>query len=186
MAQKILLITGDGGESYEALYARHRFEEGGYVPVLAAPNKKRLKLVVHDFEPGWDTYKEKPGYEQEADIALAKVKASDYVAVLLLGGRAPEYLRNDPKVISLVKEFHATGKWIFSICHGIQILAAAIPMKGLRITCYEHCRFEAETLGAKWINEQSVRDGKIVSSQTWQSHPQFFRAIFECLRESAG
>jgi protease I len=183
MAKKILLITGDGGESYEALYARHRFEEAGYVPVLAAPTKKRLKLVVHDFEPGWETYMEKPGYEQQADLALGKAKAKDYVAVVLLGGRAPEYLRNDENVLELVRDFHAADKWIFSICHGIQILAAAIPLRGVKLTCYEHCRFEAEALGGEWINEQCVRDGRIVTSQTWQSHPQFYRVIFECLNE---
>jgi len=183
MSKKILLITGDGGESYEALYARHRFEEGGFEPVLAAPTKKRLKLVVHDFEPGWETYMEKPGYEQEADAALSECKAADFAAVLLLGGRAPEYLRNDAKTIALVREFHAAGKWIFSICHGIQILAAAIPVRGLRLTCYEHCRFEAEALGGKWVNEECVRDGKFVTSQTWLSHPEFYREIFNCLQK---
>jgi protease I len=182
MPRKILLITGDGGESYETLYARHRFEEAGFEAHIGAPTLKRLKLVAHDFEPGWDTYMEKPGYEQDADVLLSEVSATPYDAVLLLGGRAPEYLRNDKKVLDLVRDFHRAGKWIFSICHGIQILAAAKLIDGIKLTCYEHCRLEAEAAGGKWINEQSVRDGKIVTSQTWLSHPQFYRQIFECLK----
>src|SRR5256885_9128969 len=110
MARKILLITGDGGESYEALYARHRFLEAGFEPALAAPVKKRLNLVMHDFEPGWETYIEKPGYQQDADLAIREADAGDYEAILLLGGRAPEYLRNDPVLRALVKKFHAQHK----------------------------------------------------------------------------
>src|SRR5579862_1782325 len=181
MSRRILLITGDGGESYEALYARHRFLEGGFEPVIAAPTKKRLNLVMHDFEPGWDTYIEKPGYQQDADITIAEAKARDYEAILLLGGRAPEYLRNDKTLRALVKEFHASDKWIFSICHGIQILVGAGIGSGLKLTCYEHVKFEVEALGGTWVGEQCVRDGKIVTSQTWQSHPEFYREIFRCL-----
>ena len=97
MDRKILIVTGDGGEGYEVLYAVHRFMEAGLVPVLAAPSKRLLNLVMHDFEPGWDTYVERPGYRREADIAIADAKSGDYEAILLAGGRAPEYLRNDPK-----------------------------------------------------------------------------------------
>ena len=75
MPRKILLITGDGGESYEALYARHRFLEEGFEPAIAAPTKKRLNLVMHDFEPGWDTYIEKPGYQQDADLTINDARA---------------------------------------------------------------------------------------------------------------
>src|ERR1700745_4295178 len=115
MSRKILLITGDGGESYEALYAQHRFLESGFEPHIAAPTKKRLNLVMHDFEPGWDTYIEKPGYQQDADLVIGEANAKDYEAIMLLGGRAPEYLRNDPALRKLVKQFHAQQKWIFSI-----------------------------------------------------------------------
>ena len=123
--KKILIITGDGGESYETLYAKHRFEETGYKAIIAAPSKKLLNLVVHDFEPGWDTYVERKGYYLESDISIAEAKADDFDAVLLIGGRAPEYLRNDPAVILLVQAFDQQGKYIFAICHGIQVLVTA-------------------------------------------------------------
>ena len=175
---KILIITGDGGESYEALYAVHRFEEEGWEPVVAAPSRRRLNLVMHDFEPGWDTYIERHGYGLEAAVKFDDVRAEEYGAVLVLGGRAPEYLRNNPRVIEIVCEFDRQEKWILAICHGVQVLAAAGLVRGKRVTCYEHVRVEAETAGAIFVNEQTVRDGRIITAQTWQSHPSFYREIF--------
>jgi protease I len=179
--RRILIITGDGGESYEALYAVHRFREQGWTPVIAAPSRRRLHLVTHDFEPGWDTYVERPGYGLEADLAIADADSREYEAVLLLGGRAPEYLRNNVRLLDLVRAFDAAGKWIFAICHGIQILGAAGLLNGKRFTCYEQVRFEAEREGGTFVQEQSVRDGRMITAQTWQSHPEFYRDIVECL-----
>ncbi len=182
--EKILIITGDAGESYECLYAKHRFEEAGYQAVIAAPNKKRLNLVIHDFEPGWDTYIEKPGYGVVSDIAFSDVKTGEYIAVLLLGGRAPEFLRHNDNVIEIVKEFDKNEKFIFSICHGIQILVAAGLVNGKNLTCYENVRFEVEACGGKFDGKnEAVKDGRYVSGQTWQSHPDFYRMVFECLNE---
>ncbi len=181
MAKKILVISGDGGESYEVLYAYHRFQEAGYVPELAAPSKRMLNLVMHDFEPGWDTYVERPGYKMAADLAIADAKSEGYEAILLIGGRAPEYLRNDPRLRALVREFDAAGKWIFAVCHGIQILTASGLAKGRRLTCYEHVRCEVEDCGGTFVDRSCVRDGNVVSAQTWQDHPAFFREIFACL-----
>ena len=175
---KVLVVTGDGGESYEALYAVHRFREEEWEPVVAAPFKPRLHLVMHDFEPGWDTYVERPGYGLEADIAFDQVRVEDYDAVLILGGRAPEYLRNDRKLLDIIRAFDHAGKWIFAICHGIQVLAAAGLAAGKRVTCYEHVRLEAEQAGATFVSEQAVCDGRMVTAQTWQSHPEFYREIF--------
>jgi protease I len=182
---KILVITGDGGESYEALYAVHRFQEEGWEAVVAAPSRRRLNLVMHDFKPGWDTYIERKGYGMAADIDFGQVNVADYTAVLILGGRAPEYLRNNALVLEIAREFDRQGKWIFAICHGVQILAAAGLAKGKCVTCYEHVRLEAEAAGARFSAEQTVRDGRIVTAQTWQSHPNFYRAIFEALAEPA-
>jgi protease I len=179
--QKILVVTGDGGESYETLYAVHRFQEAAWQPVVAAPSRRRLHLVMHDFEQGWDTYIERQGYGLESDIAFDEVNTAEYDAILLAGGRAPEYLRNNAKLIAIVKEFEAAGKWIFAICHGIQILVAAGIAGGRRLTCYEHVRPVVEQAGGAWLSDQAVRDGRIVTAQTWQSHPQFYRHIFECL-----
>tara|TARA_B100000900_G_scaffold313457_1_gene272324 strand:- start:4215 stop:4760 length:546 start_codon:yes stop_codon:yes gene_type:complete len=179
MSEKILIITGDGGESYEVLYALHRFQEANFVTEIAAPCKRALNLVLHDFAPGWDTYIERPGYGADSDLTFPEVVVDDYFAVMLIGGRAPEYLRNDPTVLEIVNEFHAKGKWIYSICHGIQILAAAGLLNELNITCYEHCRPEAEAAGGKWIKEEATISGKIISAQTWLSHPDFYRLIFQ-------
>ena len=180
--QKILIVTGDAGESYEALYAVHRMQEAGFETVVAAPSKRRLHLVIHDFEPGWDTYVEHyPGYGLEADITISKAKAKDYAAILLLGGRAPEYLRNDKKLLKLVQEFDAQKKWILALCHGIQVLVAAGLTKGKNVTCYEHVKFEVESTGGNWINQQAVRDDRMITGQTWQSHPDFYREVMQCL-----
>lgn len=178
---KILILTGDGGESYEALYAVHRFQEEGWTPVVAAPSRRRLNLVIHDFEPGWDTYIERHGYGLDADLAFDEVRVDDYAALLLLGGRAPEYLRNNARVIEIVREFDSRGKWLFAICHGVQILAAAGLARDKRVTCYEHVRVDAEQAGGTYVCDQAVRDGRIVTAQTWQSHPQFYREIFALL-----
>jgi protease I len=185
MATSILIITGDAGESYECLYARHRLLEAGLRPVIAAPSKRRLHLVIHDFEEGWDTYVERQGYGAESDVTFDDVRPGDFDAVLVLGGRAPEYLRHDSRVLALVRQFHDAGKWVFGICHGVQILAAAGITKGRRVTAYENCRWEIEAAGATYVAEdQAVRDGRIVTGQTWQSHPEFYRLVFGCLGES--
>src|SRR3954447_8704517 len=182
---KVLIVTGDGGESYEALYAVHRFEEEGWEAVVAAPSRRRLNLVMHDFKPGWDTYIERRGYGMEAGVAFSDVKVEDYAAALVLGGRAPEYLRNNAKLLQIIRDFDRQGKWIFAICHGVQILAAAGLTRGKRVTCYEHVRLEAEQAGATFVDQQSVRDGRIITAQTWQSHPAFYREIFAQLSGKA-
>jgi protease I len=178
--RKILILTGDGGESYEALYAVHRFREAGWQPVVAAPSARRLHLVMHDFEPGWDTYIERQGYGLDADISVSDATHEGYEAVLVLGGRAPEYLRNSSAVLDLVKSFDAAGKWIFAICHGIQVIAAAGLTQGKQVTCYEHCKLDAG--GGTWNTSEAIRDGRIVTAQTWQSHPEFYREVFACLQ----
>lgn len=181
--QRILIITDDSGESFEILYAQARFAEAGYQPIIAASKVKRLHGVIHDFEPGWNTYVEKPGYGIQADVAIAKVQESEYAAMMLIGGRAPEFLRSDKKLIRLVQKFAKKGKPIFSICHGIQILAAAGLLQDRKVTCYCNVRFEAESAGANWINKESVRDGNWVTAQTWESHPDFYRDIFSVLNQ---
>jgi len=181
MSKKILVVTGDAGESYETLYAYHRFLEAGYEPVIAAPSKRWLNLVIHDFEPGWDTYIERPGYKMESQLTFEEVVVGDYEAILIIGGRAPEYLRNNARLLSIVKDFHAAGKWVLAICHGIQVLISAGLAKGNCLTAYEHIRYEIEAGGGTYSTEQAVRDGRIITGQTWQSHPEFYREVFACL-----
>ena len=179
--KSILVIVGDGGESYETWFAVHRFQEAGYETRVAAPSKKRLNLVMHDFEPGWDTYMERPGYAMESDLTFADVVVADYDAVLCIGGRAPEYLRNDRRVLQILQEFDRGGKWIFAICHGLQLLASAGLLRGKTVTCYEHVRTDVEVVGATYVVKDAVRDGRYVSAPTWVQHPAFYREIFGCL-----
>ena len=179
---KLLILTGDAGESYETLYAVHRFAEAGHEAHIVAPSKKRLNLVMHDFEPGWDTYVERPGYRLESDLTFEEVDVDTYDALLIIGGRAPEYLRNDERVIEIVKKFNEAEKYIFAICHGIQILITAGLVADRQITCYEHVKFEVESCGGTFVGgQQAVKDGRIVTGQTWQSHPEFYRMVFQCL-----
>lgn len=183
MSQKILIIVGDGGESYETWYAVHRFQEAGYVPVVAAPSKRRLNLVIHDAEPGWDTYVERPGYAMDADTTFDQVDPADYVAVLCIGGRAPEYLRNNTRVLDILRAFDRQKKWLFAICHGVQLPAAAGLVSGKKMTCYEQVKLDVEVVGATWVRADAVRDGRLVTAPTWREHPAFYREVFECLRE---
>ena len=181
-SNKLLIITGDAGESFETLYAKHRFEEAGYEAIIAAPSKKPLNLVIHDFEPGWDTYVERKGYYVESDIAFEDVDPADYFAVLLIGGRAPEYLRHRKDVLALVHYFAQNDKFIFALCHGIQILVNAGLVAGKQLTCYEHVQSEVTACGGQYISDQeAVRDGKLITGQTWESHPAFYQLIFESL-----
>jgi len=181
---KIMIVTGDGGEAYETLYAFHRFAEAGYVPEIAAPSRKRLHLVMHDFEPGWDTYIERQGYGVESQLAFDEVEVKQYEAILVIGGRAPEYLRNHQRVLAIVQAFHEQGKWVFAICHGVQVLVSAGLVRGRRVTAYEHVRYEVEVGGGEYVaGLQAVRDGRMVTGQTWQSHPEFYRKVFACLAE---
>jgi len=180
--KKILIITGDAGESFEILYACHRFREAGHIPVIAAPAVKRMNLVMHDFEPGWDTYLERKGYLIESDISFDDVNTADYKALLMPGGRAPEYLRNDERVMRIVKEFFDADKYIFAICHGTQILVTAGLVSKKNIACYEHVKSEVEACGGIYVTSgEAVQDGKIVTGKTWQSHPEFYKIVFSCL-----
>ena len=124
---------------------------------------------------------EEPGYRIQSDRSFRQVRAAGYAAVLLIGGRAPEFLRHDPDVIRIVREFGRRGKWIFSICHGIQILVAAGLARGRTLTCYRNVRLEVEHAGGRWVDRPSVVDGRIITSQTWESHPEFYRDIFQQL-----
>jgi protease I len=182
---KILLITGDAGESFEVLYAKQRLTEAGFQALIAAPIVKPLNLVIHDFEPGWDTYIERKGYLVQADLSFDQVNPEEYLAVLCIGGRAPEYLRNNKKVIDLVRHFNRPDKYVFAICHGIQILVTAGLVNKKTVTCYEHVRFEVESCGGHYVDHsEAIRDGNMVTGKTWQSHPEFYALIMQCLGQT--
>jgi protease I len=181
MSRKILIVTGDGGDGYEALYAYQRFEEARWIPVVAAPARRRLHMVFHDLEAGWDTYVERAGPSIDADVVITAVAAREFAAVLMVGGRAPEYLRNDASLISLVHEFTAQNKGVFALGHGVQILAAAGALKGRSLTAHPNVRVEVERSGGTYVHKPAVRDGNLVTGQTWRAHADFYREVFECL-----
>jgi len=181
MSRKVLIVTGDGGDGYEALYAYHRFLEARWEPVVAAPSRRPLHLVLYDSEPSWETYVERPGPRLDADVVIAAVAAKEFAALLIPGGRAPEYLRNDPDVLELVRDFAAQSKCICAIGHGIQVLAAVGLTEGRTVTCHANVRIEVERSGGIFSPAPAVRDGNIVTAQSWRAHPEFYREVFACL-----
>jgi protease I len=181
MTRKVLLVTGDGGESYEAMYACQRFQEAQWEAVVAAPARRRLHMVFHDREPGWDTYVERPGPPVDAQIAITAVSAKEFAAIVILGGRAPEYLRNDTSLLSLVREFDKQNKCICAIGHGIQILVAAGLVTGRTVTGHPHVCVEVERAGGVFSEKTAVRDGRLITAQSWRAHPEFYREMLACL-----
>jgi protease I len=94
-------------------------------------------------------------------------------------------LRNNQRVLDIVRKFDRSGKWVFAICHGIQVLISAGLAREARMTAYEHVRYEIEAAGGTYCTEQAVRDRNIVTAQTWQSHPEFYREVFACLQHAS-
>ncbi len=119
MVKKVLIVAGDAVEAQELFYPYYRLKEEGFDVKVAAPSKKELFTVVHDFEPGWETYTEKPGYRFGwVDMAFKDMKAEEYDALYIPGGRAPEYIRTYPELESIVRHFAESNKPIAAICHG--------------------------------------------------------------------
>jgi deglycase len=182
---RILLVAGDATESLDTWYPYHRLREEGIEVHIAAPAKKVLNSVVHDFEPGWDTYIEKPGYRIPADIAFADVRPADYDGIILSGGRAPEYLRNDAKLKEIVRHFVERKKPIAALCHGALILAAANCLHGCTVSTYEPLQPDVEAAGAKFRNAEVVVDRNLVTSRTWMDLPYFMREFLKVLHGAA-
>ena len=181
MSRKVLIVTGDGGDSYEALYATQRLQEAHWEPVVAAQARRRLHMVLHDTEPGWETYVERAGHSVEAHMAITAVAAREFAAILIIGGRAPEFLRNDASLLSLVREFAEHDKCICAIGHGIQVLTAAGLTKGKKLTGHPHVLVEIERSGGIYTDKPAVRDGNLITAQSWRAHPEFYRELFACL-----
>jgi len=148
---KVLILTGDAAESLEVMYPYQRLLEEGYDVQIAAPSKKKLQFVVHDFVDGFDTYTEKLGYTWDADLAFSDVDPADYVAMVIPGGRAPEYLRLDAKVLEIVRYFADADKPIAAICHAAQLLATAKVIQGKKVSAYPACAPEVEAAGGTYV-----------------------------------
>ncbi|WP_394431307.1 DJ-1/PfpI family protein [Streptomyces sp. SGAir0957] len=185
MAPKILIVTGDAAESLEVLYPYQRLREEGYDVRIAAPARKRLRFVVHDFEPGFDTYTEKPGYTWEADLSFADVEPGAYAALVIPGGRAPEYLRGDGELRKIVKAFFDSDKPIAQICHGPLLTAAVDGLRGRRVTAYPALEPDMQAAGATFQDTEVVVDGTLVSSRGWADHAAWMREFLTVLRAKA-
>jgi protease I len=182
---KVLMLTGDAGESLEVLYPYQRLREEGYDVDIAAPSKKRLQFVVHDFVDDFDTYTEKPGYTWPADLAFAEVDPSDYVALVVPGGRAPEYIRNDPDFQRIVRHFFDEEQPVAQLCHASQALGAAGVLKGRRTAAYPALAPDVEAAGAEFVDSEAVVDGHMVSARAWPDHSGWMREFMSMLREKA-
>src|SRR3989454_12095780 len=170
---KVLLVAGDATESLDTWYPYHRLREEGIEVHIGAPAKKVLNSVIHDFEPGWDTYVEKPGYRIPADIAFTDVDPERYDGIILSGGRAPEYLRNDPQLQKIVRHFVERQKPIAALCHGSLILAALAAVRGRTNSTFEALARDMERAGARFKNTEAVVDGNLASARTWRGLPFF-------------
>lgn len=184
MSKRVLIVTGDGAEVLEVYYPLFRVREEGYTAVIAAPRTKTLYTVCHDFVDGWDTYTEKPAHQLVADIAFADVAPGEYDALIIPGGRAPEFIRNDPDLPRILQHFLEAGKPIGAICHGVQVFLA-LPnrsyFKDKTISAYNACKLDVESLGARYADGTLQVDGKLVSGHAWPDLPGFMREFLNLL-----
>jgi protease I len=182
----ILLLTGDAGESQEIYYAKYRLEEEGWVVHIVAPEKRPFLSVVHDFEPGFDTYTEKPGYRVQADLGFDDVQVEQYHGLVLPGGRAPEYLRNRPRAVAIVRHFLEGGKPIAANCHGPLLVLAAGSVQGKTLTCYPDLEPEIRAASAEFVNRDVVVDGPLVTVRGWPDNGPWMREFVRLLKRTYG
>jgi protease I len=146
---------------------------------------KKLQFVVHDFTDGYDTYTEKPGYTWPADVAFADVDPAGYVGLVIPGGRAPEYIRNDPDVQRIVRHFMGADMPVAQLCHAPQVLAAAGTLHGRRTAAYPALAPDVVAAGAEFVDGGAVLDGQMVSARAWPDHPTWMREFIQILRAKA-
>ena len=142
-----------------------------------------MKTAIHDFE-GDQTYTEKRGHNFVLNASFADVRNDDYDALMIAGGRAPEYLRLDKRLIEIVRSFAAENRPIAAICHAAQILAAADVIRGRRVSGYSACAPEVRLAGAEFVDtapDRAIRDGNLVSGFAWSAHPRFLALFLEVL-----
>ncbi len=176
MAKKILMLVGDFVEDYEVMVPFQALLAVGHNVSAICPGKsagQSVRTSVHDFE-GDQTYSEKPGHNFTLNATFDEMKEREYDALVLPGGRAPEYLRLNPRVLEIVRHFAQSGKPVAAICHGAQILAAAGVIAGKKISAYPACGPEVELAGATYASiavDAAVTDGNFVTAPAWPAHP---------------
>ena len=175
---KLLMIVGDFVEDYEVMVPFQALLMVGHSVDAVCPNKKKgdfVRTAIHDFE-GDQTYTEKPGHNFVLNATFSDVKAEDYDGLVVPGGRAPEYLRLNPKVIEIVQHFQKSAKPIAALCHGAQILAAARVIEGKKVSAYPACAPEVTAAGGSYAElkmDEAITDGQLVTGPAWPAHPAF-------------
>jgi protease I len=186
--KKILMIVGDFVEDYEVMVPFQMLTMVGHHVDAVCPAKKageKVRTAIHDFE-GDQTYSEKPGHGFTLNATFDKVRPENYDALVIPGGRAPEYLRLNDKIIAAVQHFAKADKPIAAICHGAQLLAAANVIEGKTISAYPAVKPEVLRAGAKWgeVNNTFTNahvDGNFVTAAAWPAHPEWIRKFLEVL-----
>lgn len=183
--KKILMLTGEFSEEYEIFVFEQAMHAVGHRVDVVCPDKKAgdmIKTSLHDFE-GDQTYTEKPGHLYTLNKSFATVKPEEYDAVYIGGGRGPEYIRIDKRVQDIIRHFHETGKPIFTICHGVQVLIAVDGVvKGKRVAALQYCEPEVRLAGGIYVDVEpsgACADGNLVSAKGWPGLAAFMR---ECLK----
>ncbi len=186
--KKILMLVGDFVEDYEAMVPFQMLTMVGNTVHTACPGKKSgetVRTAIHDFE-GDQTYSEKPGHNFAITSNFDDINPQDYNALVIPGGRAPEYLRLNERVLEIVRHFAQTGKPIASICHGAQILTAADVVRGKQCMAYPAVKPELLQAGATWVETNATFsnahvDGNLVTAAAWPAHPEWMRKFLQLL-----
>lgn len=192
-SKRVLMLVGDFVEDYEAAFPLHALEMAGHAVDVACPGKRVNDFVItaiHDFE-GQQTYSEKPGHRMRITIDWEAVDPATYDGLVLPGGRAPEYLRLDARVLEIVRSFFMSNKPVAATCHGPQILTAAGVVKGRRCQAYPAVRPELEVAGATWDPpsagmDSACIDGNLVTAPAWPANPAWMRGFVKLLGTPAG
>lgn len=183
---KILVIAGDFVEDYEIMVPFQALQMVGHKVDAVCPGKKKgeqVRTAIHDFE-GDQTYTEKRGHNFTLNATFDEVNPASYDALLVPGGRAPEYLRLNPKVLELVRHFDKEGKPIAALCHGPQLLAAAGVLKGRKLNCYPACAPEVGLAGGTFVSldfTEATVDGNLVTGPAWTAHPAWLAKFLDVL-----
>jgi len=186
MAKKILMIAGDFGEDYETMVPFQMLQMVGHTVHAVCPDKKAgetVKTAIHDFE-GDQTYTEKPGHLFALNATFEDVEVAEYDALVLPGGRAPEYLRLNDNVLNVVRHFFDEDKPVAAVCHAAQILTAADVVEGRRLSAYPACAPEVEAAGGTYEDvdmSEAVTDGNLVTAPAWPAHPAWIAAFLKVL-----
>lgn len=184
--KQLLMLVGDFVEDYEAMVPFQALQAVGHEVHAVCPGKKKgdsVATAVHDFE-GDQTYSEKPGHRFALNASFADIDPRNYDALVVPGGRAPEYLRLNESVLEIVRHFHEAGKPIAAICHGLQLLAAAGVLEGKRSTAYPACGPEVTLAGAEYVEvpvTDAVVDGQLVTAPAWPAHPAWIAEFLTLL-----